>query len=76
MLPESLIIHAQYCTLIVRGQTAFSHTIKPVIAATYPFASTITAFEALQQQNSVGKIVINTEQARTVIYQLNRNKFF
>jgi D-arabinose 1-dehydrogenase-like Zn-dependent alcohol dehydrogenase len=60
--------------LIVRGQTAFSHTsvsefaaftaahaIKPVIAATYPFALTITAFEALQRQNSVGKIAINIE---------------
>jgi NADPH:quinone reductase-like Zn-dependent oxidoreductase len=58
-------------TFLVRGQTGFSrtavselaafaaaHNIKPVIAAEYTFEETITAFEALQKQNAVGKIVV------------------
>jgi NADPH:quinone reductase-like Zn-dependent oxidoreductase len=55
----------------VRGQTGFSrdllselsafvaaHNIKPVIAQEFAFADMISAFEALQKQNAVGKIVV------------------
>jgi NADPH:quinone reductase-like Zn-dependent oxidoreductase len=57
--------------MTVRGQTGFSrdalaefaafaeaNDIKPVIAAEYPFGDMVEAFEALQKQNSVGKVVV------------------
>jgi NADPH:quinone reductase-like Zn-dependent oxidoreductase len=56
---------------LVRGQTAFSrnlvaelaafvaaNNLKPVIAAEYSFEEVVPAFEALQKQNAVGKIVV------------------
>jgi NADPH:quinone reductase-like Zn-dependent oxidoreductase len=55
----------------VKGCTAFSrdslaefaklvdvNSIKPVIAQSFDFSQTIDAFQALQKQNAVGKIVI------------------
>ncbi|KAF2830074.1 alcohol dehydrogenase superfamily, zinc-containing protein [Ophiobolus disseminans] len=55
----------------IRGQTGFSrdavaelsafvaaHSIQPVIAQEFAFSDMVAAFEALQKQNSVGKIVV------------------
>jgi NADPH:quinone reductase-like Zn-dependent oxidoreductase len=55
----------------VKGCTAFSRDalaefsmlvdangIKPVIAQSFDFSQTIDAFQALQKQNAVGKIVV------------------
>jgi NADPH:quinone reductase-like Zn-dependent oxidoreductase len=57
--------------MIVRGQTGFSrdalaefaaftsaNNIKPVIATEFGFEDMVQAFEALQKQNAVGKIVV------------------
>jgi D-arabinose 1-dehydrogenase-like Zn-dependent alcohol dehydrogenase len=57
--------------IVVRGQTGFSRDalsefsafvaangIKPVIAQEFAFGDMVAAFEALQKQNSVGKIVV------------------
>jgi NADPH:quinone reductase-like Zn-dependent oxidoreductase len=46
--------------MIVRGQTGFTsaNNIKPVIATEFGFEDMVQAFEALQKQNAVGKIVV------------------
>jgi D-arabinose 1-dehydrogenase-like Zn-dependent alcohol dehydrogenase len=38
---------------------AEANNIKPVIAQEFTFEQTVQAFEALQKQNAVGKIVVN-----------------
>ena len=44
------------------AQFVDAHGIKPVIAKTFEFDQAVEGFEALQQQNAVGKIVIKISE--------------
>ncbi|KAF1963001.1 NAD-P-binding protein [Byssothecium circinans] len=74
-LPEEFVPAVLFGGKIVKGCVAFSrdmttelvgfleaHEIKPVIAETFEFDLAVAAFEALQKQNAVGKIIIKIGQ--------------
>ncbi|KAF1998578.1 alcohol dehydrogenase zinc-binding domain-containing protein [Amniculicola lignicola CBS 123094] len=74
-IPADLIPSVLYSGRIIKGCVAFSrdltaefarfveeHGIKPVIAREYDFDNAVEAFEALEKQNSMGKIVIKISE--------------